>query len=257
MTKDTSSNEIDSHIQMPKCILKRFENPRFNSFYSYDICGNFIKKNGHASFTNTESGYYSTTVEQYLNQSIETPLSNALSALDNIDFYQPTISIEVSHLNAIKQFAYSLISRDPIAHKAMNNNLVISKIFFEITAQDAHDIMAVYGPELAKEAGLLEEYILSFLINKTEIPFVLPICGLIGIHNGSYYLPISSNIAIIMMREGEINKHNSDNRIARFYIANPAVLKSYNDYAFVTQVMRQWGYVVCNNRQELSLLLQH
>ena len=27
MTQDASSNKIDSHIQMPKCILKRFENP--------------------------------------------------------------------------------------------------------------------------------------------------------------------------------------------------------------------------------------
>lgn len=44
MTQDASSNKIDSHIQMPKCILKRFENPHFNSFYSYDVRGDFIKK---------------------------------------------------------------------------------------------------------------------------------------------------------------------------------------------------------------------
>ena len=163
MTQDVSSNKIDSHIQMPKCILKRFENPNFNSFYSYDVRGDFIKKNGHASSTNTELGYYSTTVEQHLNQSIETPFSKALSALDEIDFDQPTISIETTHLDAIKEFAYSLISRDPIAHKAMNNNLVISKLLFEITAQDTHDIMAVYGPSFAKEKGLLEDYRISFL----------------------------------------------------------------------------------------------
>ena len=109
MTQDASSNKIDSHIQMPKCILKRFENPNFNSFYSYDVREDFIKKNGHASSTNTELGYYSTTVEQHLNQSIETPFSKALSALDEIDFDQPTISIETTHLDAIKEFAYSLI----------------------------------------------------------------------------------------------------------------------------------------------------
>lgn len=46
MTQDASSNKIDSHIQMPKCILKRFENPNFNSFYSYDVREDFIKRMG-------------------------------------------------------------------------------------------------------------------------------------------------------------------------------------------------------------------
>ena len=252
MTQDALSNKIDSHIQMPKCILKRFENPHFNSFYSYDVRGDFIKKNGHASSTNTELGYYSTTVEQHLNQSIETPFSKALSALDEIDFDQPTISIETTHLDAIKEFAYSLISRDPIAHKAMNNNLVISKLLFEITAQDTHDIMAVYGPSFAKAPPPLEDYRISFLINRTDIPFVLPICGLIQTNKG-YYLPISPSMAIIMAHDSDIN-NNSDNGFSRFYIANAEVLKNRNDYAFLTQVMRQWGYVVCNNRQELERL---
>ena len=254
MAQEISSSEVNSHIQMPEFFLKRFENPHFNSFYSYDVCGDFIKKNGRASSTNTEIGYYSTAVEQHLNQSIETPLSVALLALDKIDFEQPTISIEVSHLDTIKEFAYSLISRDPIAHKAMNDNLVISKIVFEITAQNTHDIMAIHGPEFAKEIGLFAEYTISFLINKTNIPFVLPICGLLKTDMEFYYLPISPNMAIIMMHKGDIHKYNSANGIARFRIADPEVLKSYNDYAFLTQVIRQWGYVVCNNRQELDRL---
>lgn len=60
-------------------------------------------------------------------------------------------------------------------------------------------------------------------------------------------------MAIIMAHDSDIN-NNSDNGFSRFYIANAEVLKNRNDYAFLTQVMRQWGYVVCNNRQELERL---
>ena len=64
---------INSHIILPKFLLKNFEID--HSFWYYDIDGYYIAK-GYASSFNTEKGYYSEEMEQILNSTVETPFSN-------------------------------------------------------------------------------------------------------------------------------------------------------------------------------------
>ena len=72
-----NTESVKSHIQMPKCILKKFQN-RNNRLFYYDVKENHIGKNGSANSINTEKGYYSKDTERYLQEKIETPFSKLL-----------------------------------------------------------------------------------------------------------------------------------------------------------------------------------
>ena len=78
---------INSHIVLPKFLLKNFEIVNF--FWFYDTDRSFIAK-GHASSFNTEKGYYSDGTEQVLNSAVETPFSNLVKS-----YMDPIVGWEV------------------------------------------------------------------------------------------------------------------------------------------------------------------
>ena len=59
---------MDSHIQMPKFMLRRFENEQHELLY-YDVETNVIAK-GFPKSINTEEDYYSDVMESILNREI-------------------------------------------------------------------------------------------------------------------------------------------------------------------------------------------
>lgn len=63
---------VNSHIQMPKEMIKRFHN-EYNLCCYYNVEGNFIGTKGPAESLNTEWGYYSVDAEHYLRDTIEPP----------------------------------------------------------------------------------------------------------------------------------------------------------------------------------------
>ena len=78
---------VDSHIQMPRFLLARFEN-ECHSFFYYDVKKGFIGSNGHAKSMNTEHGYYPDEVEKLLSDEIEKPFSQVLKLKCTRDFGQ-------------------------------------------------------------------------------------------------------------------------------------------------------------------------
>ena len=55
--KVTEPSNVNSHIQMPKLLLRRFHNDKTRFCY-YDVKGRFIGTKGTAESTNTEFGYW-------------------------------------------------------------------------------------------------------------------------------------------------------------------------------------------------------
>lgn len=83
---------VKSHIQMPKMLLKRFHNAD-NHFFYFDVVKRMIGSNGNARSINTESGYYSQEMEDYLRDNIETPLGILLGLIDENRFDKETFSV--------------------------------------------------------------------------------------------------------------------------------------------------------------------
>ena len=66
---------VNSHIQMPKCVLAEFVNGN-KSFYKYNVENGKINI-GYPKRTFTSENYYSGAMETALNKHIESPLKNS------------------------------------------------------------------------------------------------------------------------------------------------------------------------------------
>lgn len=155
---------VKSHIQMPRCILKRFE--KNEKFYYYDVEKKIIGKNGHAKSLNTQYGYYSPDFEEFLSNNIESPIGELLKALDEFDFEQPNFGLSNEFELRTRRLFYSLISRSPSFHNEINNR---SDFFRLLNEQDQHDLVVYNGIKIAIEKKLLEEFAVTLTINKTRI----------------------------------------------------------------------------------------
>lgn len=247
--------EINSHIQMPRCVLKRFENDH-HSFFYYDVTKNIIGSNGHAKTTNTQLGYYSEEVEHYLNDNVEAPFSKVLQFVEQTDFDAPVFQVNNDFSTNVKSFVYALIARDPALLSQINGNSVFYQF---LQKQSQHDFAAVEGIRLAQENGFFDTYNVTFSVNKTKKPFVLPVCGIYSykfrdvIHIN---LPITPQTAITLLDTQGLPTLIKNDVVSMYLIEEELIVNRFNELAFRAQRNAGWGYVVSpekNTLKELSV----
>lgn len=246
-----NKNGVKSHIQMPRCVLKRFEN-QYHSFYYYDIEKKIIGSNGHAKTTNTQFGYYSEGVEKYLNDHIEAPFSSVLQFVDNTDFDAPNFFFSKKFSTNVKVFIYALLARDPKVIATADKYSVFWNVLLE---QDQHNFAAVKGAELAQEQGFFDSYIVTFSVNKTKRPFILPMCGIYSYKlwdNIHINLPVSPQIAITLVEQKGIPRILNKNIVSMYAIEEEIIVDRMNGLAFRTQCNAGWGYVVSPEKTVLE-----
>jgi hypothetical protein len=256
MQDNTSKNGqdgVNSHIQMPKEVIKRFHN-QYNLCCYYNVEGNFVGTKGTAESLNTEWGFYSGRAEHYLGEKVETPFGKVLAYIDSLDFSQNSVLVNSDCEETIRDFMYSLISRDPVFMQEMGT---VGSILSCLPKQMQHDYVAVNGYSAIKRNGFLSDYLLTFLINETEIPFILPIGGLYSYsYKGSIAinLPISKSMALCLIHKNLVNVMVKNGAVIMLSISDPDIMMDMNSRAFRMQKQRGWGYVICPEREELDRL---
>ena len=252
-TLKSRQDGVNSHIQMPKEVIKRFHN-RYNLCCYYNVAGNFVGTKGTAESLNTEWGFFSARTEHYLGEKIETPFGKVLAYIDSLDFSQNSLSVNSDCEEIVRDFMYSLISRDPVFMQEMGTEGNLLSI---LPKQTQHDYVAINGYSAIKRNGFLSDYLLTFLINETEIPFVLPIGGLYSFScKGSIAinLPISKSMALCLIHKNLVDDMVENGAMIMLSISDPDIMMDMNSWAFRTQKQRGWGYVVCPERHELDRL---
>lgn len=154
-------NQIDSHIQMPKCVLKEFE--KENRFSYYDVAGCFIGTGGHAKSTNTKRGYYSKRTETRLNKEIETPFAEMIHHVKKIDFDAPEFYKPDGFDNVVKKYIYSLFIRSKQMQDIIGQRSAAFNVFSE---QQKHDAAVEYGLDIITSANILDIFLPTFISNK-------------------------------------------------------------------------------------------
>ena len=246
-----SDQIVNSHIQMPRCVLKRFEDAK-NKFYYYDIKKRIIGSNGHAKSINTELGYFSPAVEEFLNNYVEKPFSDLLKKIDKIDFDSASFFVPSETNETVKRFMYSLMARSQQMLTETKNN----SVFFQfMSSKNQHDYAVGEGIRLAVESNILRDYFITFAVNKSPISFVLPMMGLysIRINNiGTSFLPISPQLSIVLVnREGK-DALTKNGLISMFLITESDKTIWLNKQAFATQMITGSGYVVSVDKPSLE-----
>lgn len=238
-------SQENSHIQMPRLILKNFHNEK-NELYYFDFSERTIRR-GHAKTFYAEQGYYSEFVEKYLDKKVEARLGVLVDFLKKTNFQNgdnpPTDYEEVA-----STYLYSLISRAPEFVEEMKHN---SSFFQLLSIVDQHDIAAHDALVMAKERHILGEYKVAFLINNTTEQFVLPAGGIVQ-YGTRLVCPISPWRGIVFDKH-IVTKSEAEIRLFEFQTVNEIV--DINTEAVRQEQVRNKKYVVASEKEVLRNLL--
>lgn len=243
---------MDSHIQMPKFILKQFADNK-GEFYKYEVKTGYISV-GTPAATNTEKDYYAEDVEKELCRVIETPFSQKIIQKLKSDY---NIILGEEEIDIIFNYLYSLFVRDPEMIKGINKN----SIFFHLLdEQTKHNVAVIKGLEVASQiVRIKEDFTPTILLNKTIEPFILPTCGMYSfqrLDTGEKYiiLPFSKYQAVYFIDNNFVQPFQIGNGIKRATISEIEVVNFCNQRAFQTQISRKSGYVVAHSKELLEEL---
>lgn len=248
-------SEVKSHIQMPRCVLKQFEDDACTLYY-YDFTQKCIKK-GHAKSLNREEGYYSEEMEGYLNKRVETPFSQVLHTISRMDRTCEDMTMPPDMLDKILRYLYALVRRSPeFLESSIDQQSALMELLSE---QQKHDYTAYFGIEESAEKGFFSDWIITFLINTTDTPFVLPQCGMYSYtFNGSLAinLPITPYHAIAIMHPSLAARMIEGNVIRMLEVNENERVELFNRAAFRYEMKYNKRRVVSNSRELISALVQ-
>ncbi len=240
--------QINSHIQMPKFILSRFENEKHGLYY-YDIIGGYIA-HGHARTINTEKGYFSESVEKILNNVIEQPFSRLLHYIDKIDFDSIGFHLENGFEETTKSFLNALLARSPNTY----NTLKKSSIFLQLLNQQSqHDLSVLTSIREAEKIDFFKDYFPTFTVNRTQTPFVLSVCGFYWFNNGkNINFPISPQLAISLVNEEILTRLIKDDMIRMYVVNKETEVDRLNHFAYLEQKNLGYGRIVAPIKKALE-----
>lgn len=238
---------MQSHIQMPEVVLKEFVNED-KYYYKYEVATGKITK-GYPKRTYTQEDYYSQEIETAFNNYVENPMKSVINfAKNNLSYSIVEIDpqIEFRVYNYIK----SLIARS----ERLLGYVHESSVYFQfMKKQSQHDWTADFAMTNISIDDLEKDFSVSFLINKTDVPFVLPTCGMCECNirdRISILVPITPYHALWLTRYDDVNKK------AIFNVCEDSVelINAINRMLFQKQLGENVGYVVSANKPILEAL---
>ena len=244
---------MNSHIQIPKCVLKEFA-LKNNGYYKYCIETQRIVF-GHPKTTFTEEDYYSEEMETILSRNIETPLSKLLTFARELPNKVLPITIDVEISDIALAYAKSLIARNPSLCESVISQ---SKLGQLLSKRDQHDICVYLSMGEEKMTELFNKFDLSFIVNETNTPFVLGTRGLCEFSmDGATCMisPLNSHCGLIFIEKGRTT-HVKEGRPIIFIPAHDDnVVMKINSFFLKSQIQDGRGCVVCHDRAVLEMLI--
>lgn len=238
---------INSHIQMPKCVLKKFAN-QSSGFFCFDISSGEIKR-AHPKTLNTKLEYYSNHVEDYLSSYIETKVGNLIKVIERSTF-SDTKELPCGYETIVRLYVYALIARSPSLQSEMKKSLLFSLL----PEKKQHDFVAEGGIEMAEKANLLKEYKVAFFVNKSEDELMLTAGGLMT-GNKRIYCPVSPNRAFVLEHLNQDNDQTC-NTIMVYGAEDKEDIRVMNKRIIEQELLRDKQFVVSRRKESLIELLK-
>lgn len=251
-------NNIKSHIQTPKGVIKFFEISKKEEspfVWAYDVEKNKIYK-AHAKSLNTEKGYYSGEVEEYLSREIEKPYIDLVYKVSKIvarDNYK-----EYSHLNyytmnkIVQSYKNALVQRDPDMLKSFEKTEYLKTI----SSQGRKYYVVEHMIELLKGK---DHFDLAICINNTEIPFILTMNGMYsGIdskNNIIVFISACPNFCFELIQNN--NKINRGKNIVQLRYLTSDSINELNKKQSLQQIKRGHGFIACGDKTVLDKLVHN
>ncbi|MBR2564368.1 MAG: hypothetical protein IKE29_07075 [Paenibacillus sp.] len=245
---------VDSHIQIPRFILKQFADPNLsNRIHNLRLQDEIIYLTG-ASKLGTGFGYYSDNTEQHLNQEFESPFSRlAASVRKYVQSNERCLHLQDEEETCFKRFVTMQMTRSGFALETMMKNSVAASF---LTPQTNHDALVSISSKIDDgQLPLFDDYSMAIIINKSCVQFVAP--------RNCFYTALFHGIEIVVVPITPIcalslipSELTNESRI--IYVLNDSDAERYNIRALVYEYVynrHSNGFIAAARRKELESLL--
>lgn len=247
---------VDSHIQIPKCILKHFSDNSHRVFY-LDLETEHIGLTS-AKKLGTEFGYYSDAQEKFLSKEIENPLNLLAGKVRRWhNQNEETLELPVSEETVLKRYIASAMSRSSLALESMEKSRgIYSRLF--LSNQQIHDFIATFGIE--KDNSIyqaIKDYYLVVLVNKTSINWVVPRNCFYTVESKGcdcIVAPISPQCALCLFPPKYAEKIANSISYRFGVVDNPEQIEKMNVQALIYEYIFNRTFVASASKKELEYL---
>ncbi len=242
-----------SHIQMPKQILKNFQDENATVYY-YDVQSKIIKK-GRAKTLNREEGYYSNEIEDFLNKEIEDKLGKLIQYIINNTDIHGFCPVPPNFQKIVFNYMASLFSR---SKKTVKDLVETFPKLRSLSDQEIHDFVAANGIDAVIETGVFDDFVPKVLYNISQEEFVLPLCGIYGYKTSSRCVlaPIRPDMAFVLLEKKLFENDKGEKCSTCFLVKKEEEMRFFNKKALRAQIKQNGGCVISRSSSLLKELIR-
>ena len=161
---------VNSHIQIPNCILKNFRSPQSGKVFFLNLDTEHIGACGSANL-GAEFGYYSDAMEEYLNAEIEAPISRlAAEVISFLAEKKEKLVLPISAEESLKKYITAAMARSQFALDVFMRKSVTADF---VDMQTNHDDLVLLST-LRGIHSSIQGHKMMGIINCTTHQFVVP-----------------------------------------------------------------------------------
>ena len=248
---------VNSHIQIPNCILKQFRSPKSKTVYYLDL--NELRIRSCSSrLLGAEYGYYSKEIEDYLNKEIESPISKLVEEINEfVKKRKQKIVITDEQENTVKKYMTASMARSQLCLNSFMKASFSAALF---DPQANHD--SVVRLSTLQNGGIspvIKNHEVHLIVNKSDRSFVVPRNCFYSYERKNrtcYALPVSPICVIALVPEDYPTDYIAEEACYLYVIDNPEIVKEFNCLALSYELRYNHSFVASYQQKELQELKQ-
>lgn len=244
---------VDSHIQLPKGILKYFTDLDNQVWYlDVDTCE--IDSKG-ASVLGAKYGYFSDDVETYLQKYIENPITQVNAHVRKCLANEPSsLKFSARTTERLRNFVIAAMARSNLAKQSLLSTLSSPSPKHDRKYNDA--LIKKGMTHFCADQSFLRGYTIGVIINKTQHPLVTLRNCFYTLDRGDYHsiiVPISPTAALALHSKCDLSSSGEPIYVGEI-IDDETEIEKLNIRAMLYEYIYNKTFIATNDKAELLRL---
>ena len=247
---------INSHTQLPEQILRHFRDPKSGQIWYLNLKDGKIHKTSSGKL-GTAADYYSTEMERYLSETIESPLGAFWTEIKDFAVGKTeSVTVYTAKEVAEKNYVIALIARSGYMFEKFEQESFTSAL---CSPQDNHDnwVWFLLNKNL-NNANPVNQLQLAHLVNDTQQYFVVPKNGFYCMKSKGgdcIIVPVSPNYAFILKSAEDMEPDENGESVHTYYVKNEDDIYDFNLLALQFEYAFNKEFVAGSRKDELTPLI--
>lgn len=232
---------MNSHVGIPKCILKEFANKNTVCVFNLEKKKEYIQSIDTAG---TIHNYYNLETEQILSDKVESNFGALIMKLKNLNSYKEKTEEIYNNLGTIESFIVYQFQRSEKSLESYNKNSLLALFFRPLTHSEYLQIIDKIEPKKINILSMMKQPMsIRIALNKSDEDFITNSIGFYFSEDKEtnlidcVFIPISSREVIVIRPSDELSK------VTTYYYANDERANIMNRLCIIFEKSCGNGYI--------------